>query len=44
MPPLNSASQKLGLALLTILMAVVLALSLLTPGFFIDNGLVYGGF
>jgi hypothetical protein len=32
------------LALAVSLAVAVLALSIITPGFWIDNGLVYGGF
>jgi hypothetical protein len=39
-----TAVEKFVLALVVILSLVALALTMLAPGFGIDNGLVYGGF
>jgi hypothetical protein len=44
MPPRSSIVKKLTLGLVVIVSLAALALTLLTPGFQLDNELVYGGF
>jgi hypothetical protein len=44
MPNRPSVIKTLTLGLVVILSLAALALTVLAPGFMVDNGLVYGGF